>query len=72
MIWLRDVSFKKHDIDELIINIDLLELLEKHAKLLDRQKIDELIRYLQNVNFDIKSNVNYKLIIDNMLILVSR
>ncbi len=72
MIWLRDVSFKKHDIDELIINIDFLELLEKHAKLLDRQKIDELIRYLQNVNFDIKSNVNYKLIIDNMLILVSR
>lgn len=72
MIWLRDINFKKHEIDDLIINIDLIDLLEKHAKSLDRQKIDELINYLQNIKYDIKSNVNYKLIIDNMLMLIAR
>ena len=71
MIWLRDVYFKKHEIDDLIINIDFVDLLEKHAKSLERQKIDELIKYLQNVKYDMKSNVNYKLIIDNMLMLIS-
>jgi DNA polymerase-3 subunit delta' len=72
MIWLRDISYKKHDIDDLIINTDFVDLLEKHTKTLDRQKIDELINYLQNVKYDIKSNVNYKLIIDNMLMLISK
>jgi len=71
MIWLRDVYFKKHKIDDLIINIDFVDLLEKHAKSLERQKIDELIKYLQNVKYDMKSNVNYKLIIDNMLMLIA-
>jgi DNA polymerase-3 subunit delta' len=72
MIWLRDISYKKHDIDDLIINIDFVDLLEKHTKTLDRQKIDELINYLQNIKYDMKSNVNYKLIIDNMLMLISK
>lgn len=71
MIWLRDVYFKKYEINDLIINIDFVDLLEKHSKVLKRQKIDEIIKYLQNIKYDMKSNVNYKLMIDNMLMLVS-
>ncbi len=68
MIWLRDVYFKKYEIDDLIINIDCIDLLERHYKIIKKQNIDELIKYLQNVRYDVKNNVNYKLIIDNMLI----
>lgn len=69
MIWLRDIYLTKHKVYDLIINMDLIDLLEKHANLLGSQKIDEMINYIQNMKYDMKSNVNYKLIIDNMLIL---
>ncbi len=69
MIWLRDIYLIKHKVYDLIINIDLISLLEKHANSLESHKIDEMIDYIQNMNYDMKSNTNYKLIIDNMLIL---
>lgn len=68
MVWLRDVYLKKHGIDDLIINTDYMNLLDHHSKIVKTQNIDKLIKYLQNVSYDIKNNVNYKLIIDNMLI----
>lgn len=68
MVWLRDVYFKKYGIDDLIINTDYINLLDHHSKIVKTQNIDKLIKYLQNVSYDIKNNVNYKLIIDNMLI----
>ncbi|HBB29085.1 MAG TPA: hypothetical protein DC000_07535 [Clostridiales bacterium] len=68
MAWLRDIYFKKYGIDDLIINTDYMDLLDRHSKIVKTHNIDKLIKYLQNVSYDIKNNVNYKLIIDNMLI----
>ena len=68
MVWLRDVYFKKYGIDDLIINTEYISLLDRHYKLINTNNIDKLIKYLQIVSNDIKNNVNYKLIIDNMLI----
>lgn len=68
MVWLRDIYFKKYEIHDLIINTDYMNLLDHHSKIVKTQNIDMLIKYLQNVSNDIKNNVNYKLIIDNMLI----
>jgi len=67
MVWLRDIYFKKYNIDDLIINTDYIELLDSHSKLINTQNIDKLIKYLQGVSYDVKNSVNYKLIIDNML-----
>jgi len=68
MAWLRDIYFKKYGINDLIINTDYMDLLDRHSKIVKTHNIDKLIKYLQNVSYDIKNNVNYKLIIDNMLI----
>lgn len=68
MIWLRDISFKKHNVDNLIINSDYFKLLSEHSDIININKINELIIYLQKVSNDVKNNVNYKLIIDNMLL----
>lgn len=68
MLWIRDIIFVKNNINNLIINSDYLDLLFEHGKMLNKGSGDELVNYLQGVSDNIKSNVNYKLIIDKMLL----
>ena len=68
MVWLRDIYLKKYGVDDLIINTDYMNMLDNHSRLIKTKNIDKMIKYLQNVSYDIKNNVNFKLIIDNMLI----
>ncbi|WP_326909321.1 DNA polymerase III subunit delta' [Sedimentibacter sp. MB31-C6] len=66
MVWIRDIIYVNHNIESLVINKDLVELANLHGTGI---KVDsELIQYLQSARNNIKSNVNYKLIIDNMLL----
>jgi DNA polymerase-3 subunit delta' len=68
MIWVRDIIFVKNGMDDLAINRDLTELAKLQGSRLTAEGADELIRYLQSVSDSIKSNVNYKLLIDKMLL----
>lgn len=68
MIWVRDVLFVKNNMKNLIINKDFSEYTAVHASHMQAKDGNELISYLQNASDNIKSNVNYKLVIDNMLL----
>jgi len=52
--------------DELMINKDFNRLAKIHGQSMKRDS--NLIELLQNTSDNIKSNVNYKLAIDNMLL----
>lgn len=68
MLWVRDVSFVKNNMENLLINKDFLELAREHATNLQIDVADELVSYLQCISDNIKNNVNYKLTIDRMLL----
>lgn len=69
MIWIRDITFIKNNLNALVANKDFKQLAEVHSNLM---KVDsdsyDLIEVLQSTSDSIKSNVNYKLAIDNMLL----
>ncbi len=66
MVWIRDIMFVQNNMDSLVMNIDLIDLAKQHS---DRMRCDSnIIEYLQRTSENIKSNVNYKLAIDNMLL----
>lgn len=67
MTWFRDISFYQVGAIEQIINIDIISLIEKHSAKTDRKRCAEVYEVFQNTYDDVKSNVNYKLAIDNML-----
>jgi DNA polymerase-3 subunit delta' len=67
MIWFRDVLFVKEDISDMIVNTDKLELLKKHSKGKNSIKISQLQDDFQETYDDFNRNVNYNLIIENML-----
>ncbi|MDD2496143.1 MAG: DNA polymerase III subunit delta' C-terminal domain-containing protein, partial [Tissierellia bacterium] len=67
MIWIRDVSFVRNNIEHLVINKDYLSLANIHAGGMKTDDVDELIQYLQSVSENIKNNVNYKLAVDKMV-----
>jgi hypothetical protein len=52
--------------DRLVINKDYINLLKTHGK--NMKKDTDIIEYMQNTSDNIKSNVNYKLTVDNMLL----
>lgn len=65
-IWIRDIMYVQNNLENLVINKDYIDLLKLHGK---RMKANsDLIEFMQNISDDIKSNVNYKLAIDNMLL----
>lgn len=66
MIWIRDCMFVKNNMDDLVINKDYKQLAKVHGRLMKNN--NNLIEMMQNTNDNIKSNVNYKLAIDNMLL----
>ena len=66
IIWIRDVMFVNNNMEELVINKDCIKLLRQHGK---NMKMDsDIIEFMQNVSDNIKSNVNYRLAVDNMLL----
>lgn len=66
IMWIRDIFFVCNGMENLVINKDCLNLLYKHSK---NMKMDsDIIEFMQNVSDDIKSNVSYKLAVDNMLL----
>ncbi len=67
MIWFRDLSFYKVGAMNQIINIDRMDLIEKQSGKTDKKRCSEIYEVFQNTYDDVKSNVNYKLAIDNML-----
>ncbi len=66
MIWIRDIMFVQNNMDELMINKDFNRLSKIHGQSMKRDS--NLIELMQNTSDNIKSNVNYKLAIDNMLL----
>lgn len=66
MLWIRDIIFVENDMENLVINKDFINLAKLHG---ESMKADsDIIEYLQFTSENIKSNVNYKLAIDNMLL----
>ncbi len=66
MMWIRDVMFVKNNMKNLIINKDFTNLAVSHSEIMKDNS--DIIEYLQAASDNIKSNVNYKLAIDNMLL----
>lgn len=68
MLWIRDITYLKNNLQNLLINKDLKDLLSEHSFLFKKSSGDDIINYLQKVSDNIKNNVNYKLTIDKMLL----
>lgn len=66
MMWIRDVIFAKNNMTNLIINKDFTNLAVSQGETM--KDSSDIIEYLQAASDNIKSNVNYKLAIDNMLL----
>lgn len=66
MLWIRDIIFIESNMEDMVINKDFLDLAKNHAKLMKTNS--NIMEQLQNTSDNIKSNVNYKLAIDNMLL----
>lgn len=66
MTWVRDIMFIKNNMEELIINKDFKQLVKMHGESLKNNS--NIIEYLQQTSEKLKSNVNYKLAVDNMLL----
>jgi len=66
MLWIRDIIFVRNDMDYLVINKDYINLAKLHSESMKAES--DIIEYLQCTSDNIKSNVNYKLAIDNMLL----
>ncbi len=66
MVWIRDIMFVKNNMDNLVINKDFKQLAVTHSQLM--KKNSDVIEFMQNTSDNIKSNVSYKLAIDNMLL----
>jgi len=66
IMWIRDIIFVNNNMDRLVINKDYINLLKTHGK--NMKKDTDIIEYMQNTSDNIKSNVNYKLTVDNMLL----
>ncbi len=66
MTWVRDIMFIKNNMEELIINKDFKQLIIMHGE--QMRNNSNIIEYMQQVSENIKSNVNYKLAVDNMLL----
>ena len=66
IMWIRDVIFVNGNMDDLVINKDYMPLLRNHGKNMKRDS--DIVEFLQNTSDNIKSNVNYKLTVDNMLL----
>ena len=70
MIWIRDITFVKNNMEALVINSDFLNLAKNHVSNseITMNHADDLIEYLQCASDNIKNNVNYKLTIDMMML----
>lgn len=66
IMWIRDVMFVYNNMDTLVINKDYIELLKTHGK--NIRMNSDIIEFMQNVSDNIKSNVSYRLAVDNMLL----
>ncbi|WP_312811299.1 DNA polymerase III subunit delta' [Sedimentibacter sp.] len=66
MTWVRDIMFIKNNMEELIINKDFKQLGKMHGESIKNNS--NIIEYLQQTSENLKSNVNYKLAVDNMLL----
>lgn len=68
LVWFRDLLFVKEDISDMIINKDKLETLKKQSSGKNSIRLAEVYDIVQNTYDDFNKNVNYNLIIDNMLL----
>jgi DNA polymerase-3 subunit delta' len=66
MMWIRDIMFIQNNMDDLVINKDFKQLAVTYSQIM--RKDSNIIELMQNTSDNIKSNVNYKLAIDNMLL----
>ena len=66
IMWIRDVMFVNNNMDTLVINKDCIGLLKIHGKKIKMNS--DIIEFMQNVSDNIKSNVSYRLAVDNMLL----
>ncbi|MDW5300589.1 MAG: DNA polymerase III subunit delta' [Sedimentibacter sp.] len=66
MLWIRDIIFVQNNMEDLVINKDFVNIAKQYSE--SMRADSDIIEYLQNTSENIKSNVNYKLAIDNMLL----
>ena len=66
MIWIRDIIYVINNLEDLVINKDFLQLLKIHGK--SMKKNSDIIEFMEKISENIRSNVNYKLTVDNMLL----
>lgn len=66
MVWINDIILLSNNLENLMINKDLKKYALSHSKKMKKE--EDIILYLQWVIEAIKSNANYKLSIDNMLL----
>lgn len=66
IIWIRDLLFVNNNMENLVINKDYMSLLKAHGK--NMRMNSDIVEFMQNISDYIKSNVNYKLAVDNMLL----
>lgn len=67
MIWFRDVLFVKEKINNMVINIDKMDMLKKQSYSKNSIRLADLYNVFQETYDDYNKNVNYNLIIENML-----
>ncbi|MFO7888687.1 MAG: DNA polymerase III subunit delta' [Eubacteriales bacterium] len=68
IVWFRDILFEKENISDMIVNSDKIEILKKHSRGKNSIRLAEIYDVIQKTYDDFNKNVNYNLIIDNMLL----
>lgn len=68
-VWFRDILvIKETGNSKIITNMDKLDTIEKQANKLSKSKINDIIDIVEKTKNDIKSNVNYQLSLEVMLL----
>lgn len=68
-IWYRDIAVLRNTkSDRLLINSDKKDIIEKNIADITDRKIFKLLELIEHSRRDLKRNVNFQMVIDNMLI----
>lgn len=69
LTWFRDILILKETASEdFLINLDKKILLREHGFRIGYQQISHIIKIIERTKQDIKANVNFQLVIENMLL----
>lgn len=73
MLWFRDILiYQETGEEELITNITKINIIEAHSKIFTIDAIKDIIEGVEKTKRMLKSNTNYQLTIENMLLSLQR